>query len=407
MAEPAQRRPTGDGHRMWQRLTMLWLAGLNLRITLLALPPLLPEVQQAFGLSQAAVAALTTLPVLLLAAGAPVGSVIVGRVGPYRALLWGLLLMAVASAARSLAAGSAGAVLLFALTFVMGLGIAAFQPALPALIQRWARRRAALGTATYMNGLLVGEMLSAALTLPLVLPLTGGWRGALAAWSVPAVVAAGFLITLRRDRPAVPADRVRFDVRSHWPDWRSLTTWRLGLLQGGASVVYFVGNTFLPTYLHAIGRPSLVAAALAALNSAQIPASVLLAVLPGAWVTGPIALAVLGALVGTGLVLILVPAAATVLAGSALIGFAAAGVLIISFTLPVVMAGDDAHRASAGMFAIGYALAFFLPLLGGALWDATGRATLAFLPGLASAAWILALAPTLGRRGRSALAYRR
>lgn len=405
----------GSGSRTaLHRLTMLWLAGLNLRITMLALPPLLPQVQDAFGLSQAPVAALTTLPVLLLAVGAPLGSVITGRIGPYRALLWGLLAMGAASALRGVASGTVGVVALFGSTFVMGLGVAAFQPALPALVQRWVVRRPALATATYMNGLLVGEMLAASLTLPLILPLVGGWRPALAVWSVPAVVAAAFLLTLRdptrRDRrsprgparaPGEPSAAARpgADVRRHWPNLRDGLTWRLGLLQAGASVVYWVGNTFLPIHLDTVGMSGMVGPSLAALNSAQIPASLLLAVLPGVWVTGPVVLTALGVLIAVGLALALVPATVPILVGAALIGFAASGVLIISFTLPVVLAGEDAHRVSAGMFTIGYGLAFLLPLLGGALWDLSGLAALAFLPGFASAAWVVALARV--RRTRS------
>ena len=45
---------------------------------------------------------------------------------------------------------------------------------------------------------------------------------------------------------------------------------------GGGSALYFGCNAFLPDYLHAIGRPHLLNAALTALNSGQIPASFLI-----------------------------------------------------------------------------------------------------------------------------------
>ncbi|MQA84172.1 MAG: MFS transporter [Streptosporangiales bacterium] len=392
------------------RLAVLWLVGLNLRITVLALPPVLPAVRDAFALSQAALAALTTLPVLLLAAGAPVGSAIIARIGPYRALFLGLLVIASASALRGpLTHGSPGAVMLFTLTFLMGLAIATIQPTLPALVHRWLERSAALGTATYMNGLLVGEMLAASLTLPLVLPLVGVWRGVLVAWSLPAVFAALALLTLRG--AAVRSGPVRRGVGPNgrgtgktgiWPNWRSGSTWRLGLLQGGASVVYFTGNTFLPTYLHATDMPGLVGPSLTALNTAQVPASLLLAVLPTAWVTSPLLAAALGVVTILGLALLLIAAPIPVLAGAAVIGFTSAVLLIIAFTLPVIVAAEDAHRASAGMFTIGYGLAFLLPLLGGSLWDATGQPALAFAPAFLSALWVLVLAPSLRQRARPA-----
>ena len=85
------------------------------------------------------------------------------------------------------------------------------------------------------------------------------------------------------------------------------------------------------------------------------------------------------------------------LAGAAVIGFTSAALLIVAFTLPVTLPGD-AHRVSAGMFTIGYGLAFLGTLVGGSLWDATGRPESAFLPALLAAVWTLALSPTLRRR---------
>lgn len=397
------------------RLAMLWLAGLNLRITVLALPPVLPAIRDTFSLSQAALAALTTLPVLLLAVGAPFGSAVIARIGVYRALFWGLLAIAATSALRGpLAHGPRGPAVLFALTVLMGLAIATIQPAMPALVNRWLVRSAALGTATYMNGLVVGEILAASLTLPVVLPLTGGWRGALSAWSVPAMIAAAVLLTVRRPAPDSAhgpgargggeggggsdgrEDREgRRDSGGIWPNWRSATIWRLGLLQGGASVVYFAGNTFLPTYLHAAGMADQVGPSLTALNLAQLPASLLLAALPTAWVIGRVLAAALGLLTAVGLALLLTASAIPVLTGAAMIGFTSAGLLIIAFTLPVVVAPAEAHRVSAGMFTVGYGLSFLFSMLGGALWDATGRPAIAFAPALLSVVWVLALAPTL------------
>ena len=71
--------------------------------------------------------------------------------------------------------------LLFGATFLMGVGIAVMQPALPAIVRDWVPRRVALGTAVYSNALLVGEAISASLTIPVVLPLVGR-AGAGACW---------------------------------------------------------------------------------------------------------------------------------------------------------------------------------------------------------------------------------
>jgi len=61
----------------------------------------------------------------------------------------------------------------------------------------------------------------------------------------------------------------------------SPVTWRLGLISGGCSSIYFTTNAFLPDVLHRVGRPELLNPALSANNWLQIPASLLLLFFPG------------------------------------------------------------------------------------------------------------------------------
>ena len=123
-----------QGSRPLPRLTLLWLAGIDLRLTILALPPVLPLIHRDLDLSEKLVAALTGLPVLLFAIVAIPGSLLIARIGARRALLTGLVLTAVGSAARGLGPSTP---MLFAMTFVMGTGISIMQPALPSLVSEW------------------------------------------------------------------------------------------------------------------------------------------------------------------------------------------------------------------------------------------------------------------------------
>src|SRR5579859_6501978 len=116
------------------RLAVLWLAGVDLRATLLALPPVLIFIHRDLGLSETGVGALTSLPVLVLAAAAVPGSLLIARAGARRAAVLGLVVAAVASVLRG--AGPSAA-MLFAMTLIMGAGIAVMQPAVPALVARW------------------------------------------------------------------------------------------------------------------------------------------------------------------------------------------------------------------------------------------------------------------------------
>ena len=62
---------------------------------------------------------------------------------------------------------------------------------------------------------------------------------------------------------------------------------------------------------------------------------------------------------------------------------------------PLLAAPEDVHRLSAGIFSISYACAFLGPLVGGAIWDATGRPVTAFVPVIAGAAIMSWLAATV------------
>lgn len=399
MEGPADATTAGTAHRhrgSWFRLFLLWLAGIDLRLTILAVPPVLPLIHRDLALGETSVAALTGLPVLLFGVMAVPGSLLIARVGARRAVISGLLAVAVASGLRGL---GPSAPMLFAMTFVMGAGVSIIQPALPALVSQWFPRSVALATAVYANGLLIGEMLSASLTIPLVLPLVAGsWEWSFGVWAVPVLLTA--LLMIGTPNAALPAHASR---RRWWPDWRDPQVWRLGLLQGGGSVVYFGCNAFLPDYLHATGRPELINACLTALNTGQLPASFIIMAFANrlAGRRTPLAVAALVSLLGTGA--LLSASAPLLIAGAVLIGLSSAFVLILTLALPPLLAPpDDVHRISAGMLAIGYTLAFAVPLLGGAVWDATGAPATAFIPGAAGALIVLAMALALPVAARSA-----
>jgi hypothetical protein len=94
------------------------------------------------------------------------------------------------------------------MTVLMGVGIAIYQPALPSLVSVWLPTRVGPATAVYVNGLLVGETLSAGLTLPVILPLVRGrWTRSLAVWALPILLTFGVPLVGGAvwDRTHVPA----------------------------------------------------------------------------------------------------------------------------------------------------------------------------------------------------------
>ncbi len=381
----------GGAQRLW-RLVLLWLTGADLRMTVLALPPVLPLIHRQFALSEKAVGALSGLPVLLFGLMAIPGSLLVARIGARRTCIAGLAVVAAASAARG--AGPSVA-MLFAMTFVMAAGIAVLQPSLPALVALWFPKSPGLATAIYANGLLIGEAGPAALTIPVVLGVLGGsWPASLALWSAPVALTA-VLMTLftppGRRSPTAPAAR-------WWPDWRHALTWQLGLMQGGTGGLYFASNALIPDYLHAVGRPELVGPCLSALNLGQLPASAVMLIWARRLTAGNAALVAMPALAIPAIALLADPRPWAAILGAAIIGFACALTLILTLALPPLLAPlHDVHRLSAGMFAIGYTLSAVIPLAGGAIWDATGLPAAAFLANAAAAAVVLVTALTFRR----------
>src|ERR1043165_8683049 len=123
---------------------LLGLSGTALRLPILAIPPVLALIQSDLHLSGTEIGILTGLPVVLFAAVAVPGSLLIARVGAVPALVIGLLLAAAGSALRGVAPGIAA---LYAATIVMGAGIAIMQPSLPPIVRAWLPARIGFGTA--------------------------------------------------------------------------------------------------------------------------------------------------------------------------------------------------------------------------------------------------------------------
>ena len=362
------------------RLLLLWLGGIDLRLTMLAVPPLIPLIHRQLHLDEKAVGALVSLPVLLLAIAAVPGSLLIAKVGVRRALLVGLGFVAVFGGLRGFGPSTP---VLFTATFLMGVGVAVSQPAFPSLVREWFPRRIAIATAVYSNGILIGETVPTALTTPVgVLPMArGDWRWALALWSVVVIVSAVAIVMAapaRGPKPAVPS--------RWWPSWLEGQAVRIGIVMGMASAIYFGTNSYVPDFLDQTGRHDLITPALAVLNGAQLLTAPAVAIwerlLTGRF--GFIGSSVLMAVAQLGIVLTPGPG---VIFWAFLLGFAAALAFIVALTLPPKLAAaGDVHRMSAAVFTVQYGVAFAMPVIAGALWDATGLAVLAFAPGVAAAA---------------------
>ncbi len=355
-------------------LILLWLCGAALRLTILAVPPVITAIQTDLGLSGTEVGLLSSLPIVPFALFAIPGALLIARTSVVWTLAAGLLIAAFGAAARGAATD---ALILYATTVVMAAGIAMMQVAMPAAVRLWMPARPSFATALYTNGLLIGEVLPVALTAPLVLPLVGGWRGALALWAAPLIVIVVLLLAFAPRAKAAPSSA---PVR--WmPDWRRGLLWRLGLIFTTVTATYFATNAFLPAHLTAAGRPDLVGPALSALNIAQLPGSFILLAIATRLEHRAWPLVGLGLLALIGVIGIALSGSGWTVAWAGLVGFATASSLTLVFALPALLGTpQEVAPLSAGMFTIGYVLAVATAIVAGAAWDVTGHPAAAFLP---------------------------
>jgi CP family cyanate transporter-like MFS transporter len=380
--------PSSTANRDLVALILLWLAGTGLRITLLAVPPVIPLIHSELHLTETEIGTLGTLPSLLLAAVAIPGSALIARFGARAALVIGLLLVGFGSAARGAAIDITT---LYLTTNITAAGVAIMQPSMPPLVRSWLPHRVPVATAVYTNGLLVGETLAVGLTLPAVLPLAdGSWRLSFVYWGVPAIVTALLVVFFSpRGEPKASATA----PRRWWPNWRDKQLWRLALCLGCINTCYFATNTFLPDYLTAVGHGELISAALTSLNFCQLPASFIMLGMAPRLVRVPAAYITVGMLNLIAVIGMALMPGWPVIAWAGLLGFAdAAGLILVLALPPLLSAPEDVHRLASAMFTISYPCAVLTSVLGGYLWDMTQISWIAFVPiGLAAA--VLAILP--------------
>jgi CP family cyanate transporter-like MFS transporter len=364
-----------------------------LRTTVLAIPPVVPLLHADLHLSETQIGWLMGLPPFLFAIAAIPGALLIARFGILPALVMGLLVNAVGSAGR---AAYPDALSLYISTIVMAAGVSVMQPALPPLVRAWFPKAIGFATATYTNGLLVGETLAVALTVPLVLPLVGeSWRLSFVVWSIPVFVTAILVVICifafgGAQQAAVSTNR------RWWPDWNQPLIWRLGAILGSINAMYYVTNAFLPDYVTAMGRPDLISQSLTALNLCQLPASFIMLGFAGRLVKEPWAYRITGGLAALSIVGMMTTSGYWIVIWSGLLGFVSSITLILVLALPSVLGAlDDVHRTSAGMFTISYTIAMVLSVIGGWLWDITHLPVAGLAPAVLCGLVVVALASTV------------
>ncbi|MBN9113464.1 MAG: MFS transporter [Pseudonocardia sp.] len=348
---------------------MAWTAAaivvvaLNLRASVVGVGPLLTEIRADQSLSATAGGILTALPVLCFGLLAPIAPRMARRIGIERALLAVLVLLTAGCLVRMVPTVPC----LYLGTVMIGTAIASGNVLLPALIKRDYAHRTGLMTAVYSSAISFSGALGAAVTVPLADAAGLGWRLALGAWALWAVLGVlCWLPQLRRvARPAVPGTKVRGVARQ-------ALAWQVTAYMGLQSLGFYSASAWFASIFIDRGWSPTAAGALVSVVSVTGLLGGIGAPLLGARSRDQRRLSLAITLLGAaGIGLVLVPGleiVACVLAG---VSFGAAlGLALIYMGL---RSPDAAHAAQLSGMAqcIGYAVAAMGPFVVGALHDLT------------------------------------
>lgn len=377
--------PTGPVRGRWGMLALaagLILIGLNLRMGVASIGPVLTDIRAMLGLSATTASLLTTIPVFAFGAFAFLTPTLTRRIGMHRLLGVTMLVLAGGIALRlhpSLLA-------LFTGTVLVGAAIAVGNVLMPAAIKQDFAHRAGLMMGLYSTALFAGAAVASGLTAPLVSGLDGDWRAGLAIWAAPALLALMVWVPQLRRSPGrmkTSSDVADAPSERGEPPFHAILTDPVAIavtaLMGLQSVSYYTTLTWVPTILQDSGMAGSTAGLLLAYSAfpgilASLITPGIMARLRPEWV--PVALAVL--LTGAAYVGLAVNPAGGAYIWMTLLGLGQGASISLSLTFIVWRSPDTHHTGHLSTMSqgFGYLLAGLGPIGIGAIHSATGEWTI-------------------------------
>jgi len=370
----------GMGKARWLLVMAVFVVSLDLRPPITSIGPLVLTIQRSLHMNAAEVSLLTSIPVFCMGAFAPLTGAVAARLGINRAILACVALVGLATLVRFFAHA---AWLLLASAFAAGLGIAICGPLLSGFIKHHFGQRAPAVIGLYSVGIGLGALASAALSIPLAQAL-GAWQASLGMWT--GLAALGLLVwwPVLRAAPAAGEETNRAASSVGEPEssaspspWRTGRAWLLLAAFGLQSGIYYSTTTWLAPRAEEAGYSAsgagvvlTVFALIQMFASLLVPMAMSRATNRAPWLVASASLTLLGLAVCA----LPLPAWSAWLA-DVLLGVGLGGLFPILLILPLdeTTSGDDASRWTAMMQCGGYLISGVVPILAGAIKDATGN----------------------------------
>lgn len=345
----------------------------NLRVPFTAIAPVLPLIQNDFGLSSSSVGLLTSLPLLAFAAFSPLSASFARRFGLERTLFLALIIIALGILLRS--AGSVWA--LYVGTILIGTGIAFGNVLLPGLIKRDFSANIASMTGAYSITMGAAGALGSIIIIPLA--QSWGWPMALCLLIAAPLFALIFWIPqLKKHDPVMMASRKK---SASVNVWKSSLAWQVTLFMGLNAMPFYVAVGWLPTILIDNGVSAAQAGSVhGTLQLATAIPGLILAATLRRLKDQKLAAVTVSLLVAFSLIgFIYLPDLAMLWA--AFLGFGSGASMMLGLTFVGLRTtnADDAAALSGMAQCVGYLMAAAGPLLLGQLHDWTGGWTVPLL----------------------------
>ncbi|MEY9843151.1 CP family cyanate transporter-like MFS transporter [Streptacidiphilus sp. BW17] len=359
-------------------LVGILLVSLNMRAAVSAVSPLLGDISADYHLSSTAGGLLTTIPVLMMGAIAPVAARLIRRFGAERVVALALVVLVAGVLLRI----APGAWALFAGSMVLGAAIALLNVTMPGLVKRDFPERAAAMTGVYTTSMIFGATLAAALSVPFEHAF-GGWQGSMASWSVLAVIAFAVWLpqlSASKTRGAGASAKAQPSSAAKVPGlWKHPLAWQLAVFMGIQSLLSYTLIAWLPTVLTTQGMDRGTAGIVFAASSlVQIPAAFLIPLAAGRTNNQRLLVVLMVGSMSTGIAGLLVAPTAGAWVWATLIGIAQGGGFGLAMAMIVLRSGSAqvAAQLSGMSQLVGYFIAASGPVGFGALHQATGGWTL-------------------------------